>query len=204
MTDVVWSARGDDEAVAERVASVIVRSGPKRIAVPGGKTPGAILATLAKRDLPWEKVEVAPTDDRLVPADHPASNFGQLRHAFARLPARLMPLTEGSHPAPFDLVWLGMGADGHVASLFPNIEVSASGTPEVVRVRPDPLPPEAPFERLSLNLAALIRSDDIIVVVRGAEKRAVIEAAVEGRVDLPITRLLAAAPAPVTIFWSPS
>jgi 6-phosphogluconolactonase len=138
-----------------------------------------------------------------VPEDHPASNFGALKRALEETGARLVPLEPGAEPPHFELVWIGMGTDGHVASIFPNLYLAPDDPPAVVRTLPDPLPPEAPFARISLNYAALANADEIILVVRGMEKRKVIEDAVAGASDLPIARLLAAAKTPVTIFWSP-
>jgi 6-phosphogluconolactonase len=68
------------------------------------------------------------------------------------------------------------------------------------RLTPDPLPPEAPFDRLSLTMPALLDSDRLVFVIRGAEKLALFEAAAAGANDLPVSRLLAAARQPVTCF----
>jgi 6-phosphogluconolactonase len=200
---VEWAEPGDAAAVAERVAVVVARPGTKRIAVPGGSTPAAVFAELADRRLDWRDCEVWPTDDRQVPADHPASNFGKLRAALGDSGATLMELREGQ-PAPgFDLVWLGMGADGHVASLFPKMTAGERVGPHVIATVPEPLPPEAPFARLSLNLAALSATDALIVAITGRDKRRVLEAAIRGESEhLPIAQMLRAATCPVTIFWS--
>jgi 6-phosphogluconolactonase len=100
----------------------------------------------------------------------------------------------------FALAWLGMGADGHIASLFPNTDPQADDSRRIVRLTPDPLPPEAPFDRISLTIPALVDSDELVLVIRGAEKRAVFEAAMAGESDLPVARLLASASQPVTCF----
>ena len=68
------------------------------------------------------------------------------------------------------------------------------------RLRPDPLPPEAPFDRLSLTIPALLDADELLFVMRGDDKRALFEAALRGENDLPIARLLKAARQPVTCF----
>ena len=65
---------------------------------------------------------------------------------------------------------------------------------------PDPLPPEAPFDRLSLTIPALLNSDALVFVIRGADKHALFDAARRGRSDLPIARVLQAAHQPVTCF----
>ena len=101
----------------------------------------------------------------------------------------------------FALAWLGMGTDGHVASLFPNTDPRTDTAERVVRLTPDPLPPEAPFDRISLTLPALLASHEIVFTLGGsAEKRTVFEAAMRGESDLPVARLLAAADQPVTCF----
>ncbi len=199
MTDVTWAADGSDAAVTARVAAAVARPGPVTLCLPGGTTPRPVFAALAAQRLPWDKVTIWPGDERQVPHDHPASNVGALRAAFGATGAIIEPLSEAT-PAPrFGLVWLGVGMDGHVASLFPSSDPDPAAPPAVIAVTPDPLPPEAPFPRLTLTLAALANADDIIVVARGAAKREVIEAALAGA-DLPVARLFGLAP--VTIFWS--
>jgi 6-phosphogluconolactonase len=206
MADPVWADRGDAAAVADHIAGIVApaRSRPVRLALPGGRTPVPIFDMLKARDLSWAATELWPTDDRIVPHDHPASNFGLLSRAFGATAATLYPLIEGATPPRFDLVWLGMGADGHVASIFPNLALPEDGAPAVLRVTPDPLPPEAPFDRLTLNLPALTATDQIMLVLAGDEKRAVLEAAIAGTRELPVARLIARATCPITIFWSPA
>src|SRR5690606_4963640 len=100
----------------------------------------------------------------------------------------------------FALAWLGMGADGHIASLFPNTDPQVHDSARVRRIVPDPLPPEAPFERITLTIPALLHSRELLFVIRGADKRAVFEAAAAGGNDLPVARLLGAAAQRVTCF----
>ena len=200
MTEPCWAADGSDAAVAAYVAATVARPGPKLLALPGGTTPAPIFARLSTMLLPWEKVTIVPGDERLVPHDNPASNVGALRAAFGSTGATIEPLSLGPPPSRFDLVWLGMGGDGHIASLFPNCDPDAAAAARVIRVSPDPPPPEAPFERLTLNLAAIANSDAVILVIRGAAKHALVEAAAAGENDLPIARLLKIAP--VNVFWS--
>lgn len=171
------------------------------ITLPGGSTPFPILAELARGPaLDWARIEVWPGDDREVPEDHPASNVGRIRAALEPLGARIVPLREGARPPRFALAWLGMGTDGHVASLFPNTDPRIDDPLLVRRLMPDPLPPEAPFARLSLTLPALLDSEAIMFVIRGADKRALFDAAQYGAHDLPVARLLGAAQQPVTCF----
>ena len=196
----------DDAAIAAwlaaRLGAALAAAGPDGIAitVPGGSTPFPILAALAQLPLDWPRIAVWPGDDRIVPEQHPASNVGRIRALLEPVGARIVPLAEGAHPPRFALTWLGMGADGHVASLFPNTDPRCDDPLPVRRLTPDPLPPEAPFDRLSLTLPALLASDLLMFVIRGDEKRQLFEAAAAGAHDLPVARLLGAATGPVVCF----
>lgn len=202
MTAPTWIEDADAGMIAQALAR-IAAAGARRIAVPGGKTPAPILAKLAAMPLPWERLTIGLTDDRDVPFDHEASNFGALRHAMGGTGAVLEPLSEGP-VARWDLVWIGMGENGHIASIFPEPGLDEALPPCVVRVVPDPLPPEAPFARLTQSYAALAATDAMMIVASGAAKRRVLEAAIAGGEarDLPIARLLRRMRAPVTIYWS--
>lgn len=187
--------------IEDRLVSALMnRRGEVAICVPGGTTPFPILAELARAPLNWARIAVWPGDDRIVGEDHPASNVGRIRAQLAPAGARIVALAEGATPPHFAFTWLGMGSDGHVASLFPNTDPRADDPERVRRLTPDPLPPDAPFERLSLTIPALLDCDELLFVFRGAERRALFEAAAAGQNDLPIARLLAAAGQPVTCF----
>ena len=201
-TSVTWAQPGDLAAVAARIAAEVARPGKTRIAMAGGSTPGKVLALLAAQNLDWSDVTIFPTDDRQVPADHPASNLGALRTAFAGTAATIAPLIEGERPEKFDLVWLGMGTDGHVASLFPRMCALPRKRRRVIATTPIPLPPEAPFARLSLNRKALAATREIILVVTGRDKRIVIEHALSGADFYPVSDFLRGGGPPVTIYWS--
>jgi 6-phosphogluconolactonase len=201
---VTWAARADSEAVADYIAAIVEKPGACRLAVPGGKTPVPVFAILSKRSLPWGTVTLMLTDDRIVPENHPASNQGKLAAAFDATPAHVLPLGRRAIAEPFDLVWLGMGADGHIASLFPKMLKEQRDGPAIIKTTPDPLPIEAPFERLSLNMDALINTKEIMLLVRGSDKKYVLEEAMSGNSDLPIAQLIRLATCPITIFWSRS
>ena len=170
------------------------------ITIPGGSTPFPILAKLADAPLDWSRIAVWPGDDRIVAEGHPASNVGRIRAALEPLGARIVPLEAGAQPPHFALAWLGMGNDGHIASLFPSTDPKVDDPLKIRRLTPDPLPPEAPFDRLSLTIPALLSSDEVLFVIRGAQKRALFEAALRGENDLPVARLLGTAHQPVTCF----
>lgn len=186
--------------IEQRLTAALALSSEVAITVPGGSTPFPILAELARRPLAWSRVAVWPGDDRIVPEDHPASNVGRIRALLEPIGAQIVPLTDDAAPPHFALAWLGMGGDGHIASLFPNTDPRAEDPLRVRRLIPDPLPPEAPFDRLSLTIPALLDSDEFLFVIRGEDKRAVFDAAARGESDLPVARLLGAAPQRVTCF----
>lgn len=194
-----------DSAIADWLAARIADAlnageGPVTITVPGGSTPFPIMEALLDHDLDWTRLVVWPGDDRVVPEDHAASNTGKLRDLFEPAGAEVVTLTEMEAVPNFTLAWLGMGSDGHIASLFPNTDPQVDEPCQVLRLTPDPLPPEAPFDRISLTIPALLASEELVFVIRGEEKRAVLDQALGGQSDLPVARLLGAAKQKVTCF----
>jgi 6-phosphogluconolactonase len=190
-----------DQGIAAWLAEALAETtGEVAISLPGGSTPFPILAQLVRAPLDWRRISVWPGDDRIVEESHSASNVGRIRGLLEPAGARIVPLTEDAQPPHFALVWLGMGGDGHVASLFPSTDPRVDDPRRVRRLTPDPLPPEAPFDRLSLTIPALLDSDRLLFVIRGADKRALFEAAASGANDLPVARLLGATRQPVTCF----
>lgn len=202
MRGVAWAPDGSDSAVRDHVRRAVSGRGDPLVAVPGGGTPRPILQALAVDWNPRWRPVLTLTDDRLVPADHPASNFGMVSAALAGTSATVRPLVEGETLQGFDLTWVGMGVDGHVASIFPGSPIDRQAPPQVARAWPDPLPPEAPFERLTLTLSSLVATKTLIIVVRGQAKRDLLEAAIAGDESLPIGQLIASARCPVTIYWT--
>jgi len=204
-----------DSAVDARNASLI--------AIPGGRTGPVIFPKLAARQLPWKKVTIVPTDDRLVPMDSDLANVREMAKAFLPVGARVIPiateiadyrLAGNSADArlqdlswPPDLVWLGMGEDGHTASIFPGPDLQAAlDAPKARRavgVMPDPLPAEAPVPRVTLTRAAILSARTILITVTGAKKRELLEQAIaDGHSSkLPIGRVLAEAEQPIDIHW---
>ena len=205
MTDITIIENAADQRIADWLEKQLEKAlasteGPVTITVPGGSTPFPIIAKLLQADLDWSRLVVWPGDDRIVPEDHEASNTGKLRALFEPAGAEVVTLTIMEQVPHFDLAWLGMGADGHIASLFPNTDPKLDEPQSIIRLTPDPLPPEAPFDRISLTLPAILDSDTIAFVIRGEDKRAVFDEAAGGKSDLPVARLLAGATQPVICF----
>ncbi|MDZ4307527.1 6-phosphogluconolactonase [Allopontixanthobacter sp.] len=195
----------DDAAIAawihrRLVAALDEADGPIAITIPGGSTPFPILEKLTAHSLDWDRIAVWPGDDRIVPEDHEASNTGRIRALLEPVGATVVSIIEQAEANDaevphFALAWLGMGADGHIASLFPNTDPRPDDPQLIRHLTPDPLPPEAPFDRVTLTIPALLRSDALMFVIRGDDKRALFDAAIAGAHDLPIARLLGAAAA---------
>ncbi|MDE2404388.1 MAG: 6-phosphogluconolactonase [Sphingomonadales bacterium] len=206
MPPVTVIENADDDAIAAWLAgrlraALAATPGVVAITVPGGSTPFPILAALVRdAGIDWGRIDVWPGDDRLVPEDHPASNVGRIRALLEPAGARVTALAEGATPPRFVLAWLGMGEDGHIASLFPSTDPRVDEPRPVRRLTPDPLPPEAPFDRVTLTLPVLLASGELMLVIRGGAKRQVFDAALAGASDLPVARLLGARQQPVTCF----
>jgi 6-phosphogluconolactonase len=203
MNDITIIDGGQPADIARWLAEALAR--PGAVTLPGGSTPFPVLAALiAGGAVDWAGRAVWPNDDRIVPEDHEASNTGKLRALLEPQGAQIVALEEGAAPPHFALTWLGMGPDGHIASLFPNTDPRVDDPLPVRRLTPDPLPAHAPFDRITLTLPALLDSDAILFTLGGAaDKREVFDAALRGEHDLPVARLLHAAAARgirVTVF----
>lgn len=231
MSSLVISEHANAEALADAVAEALARAvregvaarGEAWLALAGGSTPFAAYRKLAAMDLPWSRVHLVASDERAVPATHEKRNERALAEAFsaaagvtvhplvasdgdtalATAEASLAPLQRQA----FDAVLLGMGADAHFASLFPHVTppaaLDAGDRAPLVAITPDPLPPEAPFPRVSLTLSRLVAARTLMLMITGETKRRVlVDARERAVVDAPIHALLAAAP-DLAIHWSP-
>jgi 6-phosphogluconolactonase len=204
------------------IESALDARGQALIALPGGATPVPILQKLAEAPLRWKGVTIIPTDDRLVPVSDALSNVAMLAKIFLPKGARVLPLTSDAADYtlagnaanarlmdlhwPLDLVWLGMGSDGHTASIFPGPDLAeALDGPKDRRalgVAPDPLPLEAPVNRVTLTAAAIASARTTLIVISGQEKRDLLEtAAEEGKKSAyPVGQVLDRITVPVDIY----
>ncbi len=212
-------------AVAEKIAANLSRrlESQRRasIVVSGGTTPVACFEALAKADLEWERVNVLLSDERWVPVDDEASNEKLLRDKLLVGPAaeaRFVPMyvegktveervselnEEGVPLLPFACAMLGMGTDGHFASLFPDADELRLGLDGESRAFCIPVSTAAsPHRRLSLTLAALSRSDEIVLLIFGDEKRRVLERARSAPDLFPVSAMLRQKRAPVRTYWA--
>jgi len=169
------------EAAAAEIADVL-RGGAQTLVLAGGTTPKRCYELLAELDVQWGRVSVLFGDERCVPPDHPDSNYRMVKESLLdrvapatvyRMPAELGP-DEGAdayaevvaNVAPLDFVLLGVGEDGHVASLFPGHPLlRASGLTAGIRDSPKPPP-----ERVTLTLEAIRDAGRVLIIATGAGK----------------------------------
>jgi 6-phosphogluconolactonase len=197
-------------AIATRLADSLRSQGRAALVATGGRSPGPVYDRLRDADVDWPRVVVTLSDDRCVAEDHPDSNAGLVRARLLTGPAakaHMLPLWPAPDPralqalSPFDAVMLGMGEDGHVASLIPGDPALEAGltTADLIREVPAGLG-KPPLARVTLTLSALLNSRAIFLLIAGEAKRGVIERALAGE-DLPVARLISQSRAPLRIFW---
>ncbi len=231
MIEAEWWDYDDEAEFAEAVAgdvafiieSALDARGQALVAFPGGTTPKPVFALLAKKKLKWKSVTIIPTDDRLVAVSDALSNAAMIAKAFIPLGARVLPIgseNKDHHMAgkaadarlqdlhwPPDLVWLGVGGDGHTASIFagPDLDeaLNAPKARRAVGVMPDPMPADAPVARVTLTRNAILSARTVMIALRGADKRAVLEQAIkDGPLStVPVGRVLADAEQAIDIHW---
>ena len=222
----------DADTLAEALATAIQRvlriaiaaRGRASLVVSGGRTPQRFFNRLAALPLDWRKVVITLADERWVEIDSPSSNeqlvrrellrdeaanaqfIGLKSHHVLSVGAQTAWRALADMPRPFDAIVLGMGDDGHTASLFP-------ASPQLADALNSALPPDcvvmlapvAPQARVSLNLAALLNSRRIVLHLQGAEKWAAYQQArVAGPIELmPVRAVLHQHLVPIEVFWSP-
>jgi 6-phosphogluconolactonase len=228
----IWHEFADGKALARELAATIARRlvdsiagrGHAVLVVSGGTTPLALFEVLSRQRLDWSRVFVTLADERVVPAGNPRANSGLVRESLLRgeaAEAGFVPLhvpPEGPEdaarnaseriarlPRPFNVAILGMGLDGHTASIFPDAPAElidpACAIP-VLPVHPDGIAEP----RLSMTLAWLLKTRHICVHIEGEDKKRVLRQCLEAKTEplAPIARVFHHAGTPVHVFWAPS
>jgi 6-phosphogluconolactonase len=219
-------ARALASAVACDLRDAILTRGIGLLAVSGGSTPRQFLTELGRLRLDWARVVITLVDERWVTPDDARSNARLLREtllAGAAAAARFEPLFEPAHepaaalpriarridalPLPFDAVVLGMGNDGHTASLFPQGDTLPAALDPHGRARVTVLQaPAAPEPRITLTLPTLLASAALYLHIEGEEKRRVLAHALEHDTrgeDMPIRAVIQYAGEPLRMYWCP-
>ncbi len=213
------------DTIAQRLQLAINLRGHAVLAVSGGKSPIALFEALRVLPLEWQRVTVLLVDERCVPHDHADSNTALVRQHLlqdAAAAATFVPFFDtlpdtldepalirlvdaanrrlATQPWPMDMAVLGMGDDGHTASLFPgasglNQALYSSGPVAWVR------PATAPHARLTLTLPALLATREIAMSISGASKLAVFQQARLGADEsLPVSLILNQHQTPVSVW----
>jgi 6-phosphogluconolactonase len=197
------AARRAAGIVAEMARQSVADHGGFTFAVSGGRTPWEMISELAASDLPWDRTEIFQVDERVAPDGHPDRNLTHLEVALATAPAsrvaalRPMPVGEtdleaaaaryeAGLPARLDLVHLGLGPDGHTASLVPADPV-LDVTDRAVAIT-------GPYQgrrRMTLTYPGLARADLVLWLVTGADKAAALSGLLAGDTSIPASRVTA-------------
>lgn len=223
-----WRADATPQAQAVAVGEYIVTAlqraieqrGKASLALSGGRGPELFLRELEQADLDWEKVSITLVDERWVPAEHPQSNAGLIERCMPSVlkRARWLPLyrgqslqgdAEAAHKLidsllPLDVVVLGMGEDGHTASLFAHMpglaeHLAPQSGPRCIAVPAD----GERLARLSMTGAAIQSAGVKLLVISGAQKQQTLNIALQQQdaLAMPIEAFLNA---PMAIFYSPA
>ena len=220
------SAESLDIDLSHRIGQLLTQSitenGCASIAVSGGRTPISLFEELSKLNLEWSKVELTLVDERWVDAKHEDSNELLVRKHLIKNKAtqvKFFPIKNSAKSAeegqilheqilqqvklPFDVIILGMGDDGHTASLFPCCkELTQAMDPNNKQKCIVTKPKNAPYERISLTFSTIIKAKQLILHLSGSSKLQTFEFAMTLR-DAKKMPIYAFMEQPLKIYWSP-
>ncbi|MGB2173211.1 MAG: 6-phosphogluconolactonase [Porticoccaceae bacterium] len=211
------------DEVSTRLQNAIQLQGSASLIVSGGRTPMGFFHRLSQQSLDWSKVTVSLADERWVDNDHKDSNEKLVRENLLineACSAQFLPLKNAADTAlagadetesalssvgKFTVVILGMGDDGHTASLFPGATALAAGLDmNSGRSCLAVTPTAAPHERISLTLPRLLNTDYLVIHISGENKQQVLREVQAGTdvTALPIRAVLQQNHCPVSLFWA--
>ncbi len=212
------------------LSEALSKHGVATLLVSGGNTPAPLYEALSKTELNWKKIKIALVDERWVDNDHSASNEALVKRSLLINNAKVAEFigmktsaitalagqaeTEANYrrlSQPFSLAIVGMGPDGHTASLFPHAKGLSQAlqadnenlTAAITATQSEVTGPNT--ERLTLTLSALMKTDRLVILFTGEDKLTVFNAAQKpGSVeDMPIRALLHQEQVPVELYWAP-
>ena len=185
--------------ISDRLNSSIENEGSASLVVSGGSSPIRIYEELSNIDISWSRVFLTLVDDRFVDPDHKDSNQKLLYNHFIKNKAKdikFFPLTKNflkktNFKKPFDITLLGMGEDGHFASLFPdmindNDAFDLNESPKILITPPQGKPY---LPRITMNLSMIMKSINIVLLIKGKAKQDIFNKAKKDE-DLPIHYLI--------------
>lgn len=220
--DMATLAAAVARTIAKDLSTALAERHRATLIVPGGTTPGPLFDALSHEALDWSRVTVTLSDERWLPVEDASSNERLVRERLLQNKAARAGFMSWRNAAsaradavsalepkigalwPFDVCVLGLGADGHIASLVPGAEgfnAAMHGEGMVAPVTASNAAGAA--ERLSLTWRAIERSRRIVLITTGGAKRAVFEAALKGGGAQPIVALLTQTETPVLACWCP-
>ncbi|MHA6493487.1 6-phosphogluconolactonase [Pseudomonas borbori] len=209
------------KAVAEALRAAVDSHGSATLVVSGGRSPVAFFNSLAAQELPWAQVVISLADERWVPVSHPDSNEGLVRRHLLRGPAAAARFIGLYQPAAsleeaalkadealsalpaIDVLVLGMGDDGHTASLFPHSpNLDAALQANCPRRCLPMLAPSVPHQRLTLTLPTLAAAHMPLLAIQGMGKLDTLSQALRTD-DVPGMPIRAFLRSPLEIYWCP-